>query len=283
MDLQASLELESLRTPIFRRTEEKITSLSTKDLMSRVIRASDSKQRELSKSIFSKKFIFAEIPISSVAVIDDRSKFDIKASKQKNVPIVVDINKHKKGKSAGSYFPPVIVIEGSSQHNTARFSGATKIQAWVGEKALRVLRIYADDQFGAQELNDKISELLREKYVPKKKSGESLGPYPWIKEVYPYEDYVIYQYEGKLFKQKYSCDVKKRTVKFDGDTTEVRQEYVDLASQSSLTKTYNNFVGNQAVKSTGGFIYNKTSPGSGVGPRITAKINPKSEVGDKVK
>jgi hypothetical protein len=281
MDLQDSLRFETFRTPIFRRTEEKVTSLSTKDLLRKVIQASSNK-KEIEKNISSKKFIFAEIPVISVAVVEDKSRFDIKAAKQ-NVPIVVDVNKHKKGKSAGNFIPPVIVIEGSGIHNAARFNGKTTIKAWIGCNAIKLLKIHADDQFGAQELNSKLSELLREKYVPKKKSGESIGPYPWIQEVYPFELYFVYSYEGKLYKQKFTTDIKKRSCKLDGDPTEVRQEYVDLTSQSSIEKAYNKFVGNEMGKVSGGFMYNKTSPGSGVGPRVNIPINPRSEAGGKLK
>ena len=279
MDLASSLRFESFRSPIFRKTEEKVISVTTKELLRKVIQASDDRKHGLKKAISSKKFILAEIPVISVAVIEDHSRMDIKAAK-KDVPIVVDINKNKLNKAAGGFIPSVIVIEGSGIHNAARYNGQPKIKAWVGENAIRILKIYADDQFGTNELQSKLSEALREKYVPKKKNGESVGPYPWIQEVYPYENYFVYQYEGKLFRQNFTTDLKKRSVKFDGDQTEVRQEYVDLSSQTSIEKAY---LGNKAKQVSGGFIYNGTNPGTGVGPRVSAKVNPRSEVSGRIK
>lgn len=282
MDLRASIELESIRTPIFRKNENKVQRLSAKDLARRVIHAS-SERKEWLRKVSSKEFILAEIPISSAVVIDGNGKFDLKASLD-DKPIVVDSNKNKAGRiSRGDYFPPVIVIEGAARHNAARFKGKSKVQAWIGSDVLKVLKIHADDQFGAQELNDKLSELLREKYVPKKKStGETLGPYPWMREVYPFELYFVYNYEGKLYKQKFTCDMKKRTCKFDGEPIEVKQEYVDLAGQTSMERTYNKFIGNQ-VGQIGRNIYNRSAPGTGVGPKVNIPVNPRSELGRKTK
>ena len=285
MDLGQAMALEKLRTPIFHKdAAEKVNKLSASDIAKKVISAID-KEKWL-KKVASKEFILTRIPLSAAAVVDTTYKTKMEASASiREKPIVVDINKNKSNSGITSaYCPKVVVIDGAAHHTYARLNGKQTILAWVGAEAAKILNIYADHQFGSQELQSRLSELLREKLVPKKSSGESVGPWPYVQEVYPFEDYFIYQFEGKLWKQKYKVDLKKRNVSFDGDSEQVIQKYVDLdAQQTPMEKTLqlSKPIGNVAKKLAGGAIANATAPGTGVGPRINVAPPPKSELGKR--
>lgn len=288
MDIRASMDIEALSTESLGRSVKKLTKQSAKDVARDVISASHERPNWLKKNVFSKEFVLAEIPLSSVATLNSlNEKLDLRASLDDN-PIVVDVNKNKTGMTnKHSYCPPVIVIHGSGKHAAYRLKGKEKIKAWVGIKAIRLMGLQADSQFGAQELQSKLSELLREKLGPKK--NNVAGPYPYILEVYPFEDYMIYQFEGKMWKQDYKCDDKKRVVTFDGDPAQVTQKYVDLDAnmtpmdkamkQSDVVRQVPNA---NTAKVINNNLYNGTSPGSGVGPRVKMLPPPKSEIAGKI-
>lgn len=289
MDIRASMDIESLATASISRTAKKVTKLPAVDVVRQVISASHERKDWMKKNVSSKEFILAEIPLSSVATLKSlNEKLDLKASLDDS-PIVVDVNKNKAGQLSGrsKYYPPVIVIHGSGKHFAYRLRGKDKIKAWVGIDAVRLMRLQADSQFGAQELQSKLSEIMREKLGPKK--NNIAGPYPYIVEVYPFEDYFIYQFEGKMWKQDYKCDVKKRVVTFDGDPEQVIQKYVDLDAnmtpmdkamkQSDVVRQVPNA---NTAKVLNGNLYNGTSPGSGVGPRVKMLPPSKSEIAGKI-
>lgn len=331
MDLSTTMQLESLRSTAYRKSEVKAKRLSANDIARIAIRASHKRDQWLAEKVKSKEFILAEIPLSSVAIVDSFGELEIQASLD-DTPIIVDVNKNKIGRTTGrrSYVPKVIVIEGAARHNAYRLSGSSLMKAWVGAEAAVILGLMADHQFGSDELRQKLGELLREKYVPKKKNGETIGPYPYISEVYPFENYFVYSYDANLYKQAFTCDIKKRQCKFDGDPEQVVQKFVELGKdvdatkkQTSMEKTLKmaampsvakmatpsrpgnavgttgrmpmsrpgvdttqtsprfinpNFKANSVVQRTkpfgnvaskkDGFTYNRTSPGSGVGPRV---------------
>ena len=293
MDIRASMQLEDMRTISISRSAQKIKKISAIEVARTVISASHDRKKWLSDNVKSKEFVLADIPLNSVATLHPvDGKINLKASLDEE-PIVVDVNKQKLGKTSGKkgYLPSVIVIHGSGKHAAYRLKGKSTIKAWVGAEAMVLMGLMADHQFGAQELNDKLAEILREKLVKKTGNKNDLSSsYPWIVEVYPFEDYFIYRFEGKLYKQNYKCDVKKRTCTFDGESEQVVQKYVDLdANTTPMEKTIRmtSEIARQApngnkAKSLDGNIYNGTSPGSGVGPRVKMSPPSKSEVSGKL-
>jgi len=278
MDIRASMEMEGLRATSASKSLQKVKKISAVEIVRNVISASHERKKWMSDNVTSREFILADIPLNSVATLNSfDGKLSLKASLD-DEPIIVDVNKQRKG-ATKRYTPPVIVIHGSGKHAATRLKGKSTIKAWVGAEAARIMGLTAaDSQFGAQELQSKLSEILREKLGPKKGKGDISGPYPYIVEVYPFEDYFIYQFEGKMYKQDYKCDVKKRTVSFEGDAEQVVQKYVDLdANMTPMDKAIKMSdvprqapMGNKA-KVLNGNIYNGTAPGTGVGPRIELK------------
>lgn len=281
MDLQASMSRQVLSEQARKITKES-KKLSAQEIARLTIKASSQREKWLKENVVSREFTLVDIPIGSAAVLS-YNNIEIKASLSEQ-PIIVDINKKRLGQSPSGFIPKVLVIEGSGHYNAQRLSGKKIVKAWVGAEALKVMRIFADDQFGAQELQDKLNEQFREKFKSKKKTnggdhpGSISSPLPWIREVYPFENYCIYSYDGDLFRQYYTVDTKKRTVALKGNPEEVVQKYADVqaAGIRPETGTANPILqkpmGNQPKVMTGGFMYNGGSPGSGVGPRI--KIDP---------
>lgn len=291
MDIRGSMDLEQLSTPSISKASQKVKKISAEEVVRNVISASHDRKKWLSEHVTSKEFMLADIPLNSVAALNSfDGKLDLRASLDED-PIVVDVNKKKVGRTSGKsgFIPSVIVIHGAGKHAAMRLKGKATIKAWVGAEAATLLGLMADHQFGAQELQSKLSELLREKLGPKKSNPNSIGPYPYIQEVYPFEDYFIYSCEGKLWKQDYKCDIKKRTVTFDGQPEQVVQKYVDLdANMTQMDKamkmsdvprqTPN---GNKA-KTLDGNIYNGTVPGTSIGPRVKISPPPKSDIAGKI-
>jgi hypothetical protein len=277
MDIRASIEMEGLRATSASKNLQKIKKISAVEMVRTVISASHKRKKWMSDNVTSREFILADIPLNSVATLNSfDGKFSLKASLDDD-PIVVDVNKQRTGRTAKQYLPPVIVIHGSGKHAVTRLKGKSTIKAWVGAEAARVMGLLAaDSQFGSNELQNKLSEILREKIGPKK--NNVAGPYPYIIEVYPFEDYFIYQFEGKMFKQDYKCDIKKRVTTFEGEPEQVIQKYVDLdANMTSMEKAIKMSdvprqapMGNKAANLNGN-ISNATAPGTGVGPRIELK------------
>jgi hypothetical protein len=283
MDIRASMSIEALRSTAYRKNESNGVKLEAKEIGRMLFNSSSKRDDWLKENVVSSDFTLLTIPLSRISIINSFNAVDIQASLEEK-PLVVDCNKNKVGRIAGgSYYPKVIVIEGSSRYNSARLSGKAMVKAWVGNEAAKLIGIYADHQFGAQELQSKLAECLKDKLVPKKKSGESIGPWPYIQEVYPFESYAIYSYDAKLYKQNFKYDDKKRTVSLDGDPEQVVQKYVDLDANMGVTTNkpivtpmmkavQTTPIGNQPKVLGGKFISNATAPGSGVGPQIRKPI-----------
>src|SRR5712675_269209 len=237
MDLRASMAVTEKLNTNNSKAEVIFSKISADEVARIAIHASHERNSWLKNNVTSKEFVLVEIPLSSVAILENPSgKLDLRAALD-TTPLFIDINKRRQGRTNSGFIPSVIVIEGAARHTAARLNGKNSLKAWVGIEAAKVLKIYADHQFGAQELNSKIQEQLRQKLVKKKGNGETIGPYPWVSEVYPFENYFIYSYDGDLYKQQYKCDIKKRTVTFTGDAEQVIQKYVDLnAKQTPMEK-----------------------------------------------
>jgi hypothetical protein len=148
----------------------------------------------------------------------------------------------------------------------------------------RIKELFADDQFGSTELRSKLDEQLREKFKCDNSTKESTCTFPWVVELYPFENYFIYSYEGSLFRQNYVPNLKKRTVTFKGTAEEVIQKYVNVGASrmETVMKTYATGTGPAGPSGNSGLAVGdkmtptiqsdvdpaKTMPGTGNGPRI---------------
>lgn len=232
MNLSQSLELEKFRRSNPQPPAPKVvTNKRTADDLA-VMMAARTGARTIRDYMASKEFVLAEIRVGDTAVIRGRERIDMFAGKARKVPIVVDVNKNNLGKTPTSAFTPkVIVIDGGIYASSC---GCETIMAWVGKDAIKhIPSLNADHQFGADELRTKLSEILREKYSPIGTSNNLNGPYAYIREVYPFENYFVYDYDGDSYRQKFKPNLKKRQVTFVDDPVKVVAKYVDVDAVGS--------------------------------------------------
>jgi hypothetical protein len=132
--------------------------------------------------------------------------------------IVIDANKNKVGSSAGGFIPPAIVVAGTDIVRFAKNKDACYLNCWVGTKSMKALglTVHADHMVGTNELNKSLNNLLKAK--------NSKG-YAYIVEIYPFEGYFIYSYDGDQYRQAFSCDNISRKVALEGSPVKVFTQY----------------------------------------------------------
>lgn len=186
------------------------------------------------KRLTSHQFILLSVPLNRVAAPNGSER--IYASSITNEPIIVDMNRAKAGYTFGGMGPGVIVIEGVERFHAAAERGESRIPAWVGVKAAKKLNlIHADHEMSSQEICDQLSVLISKRYPNGSSTSNKISSVPYIVQLYPYELYSIYCYEGKNYRQKFII-APDRSVALDGPATEVIAKFVDnvLASRDLL-------------------------------------------------
>jgi len=243
----------------------------------------------------SEKFYLLDIPLHFAAcprypTDDSKVQGCMAASADSAEPIIVDLNIHKVGIAQAGYHPPVIVVDGVYRHAAGKLAGRETIRAWVGELAAQALKltIHADHQFGSNELRDKLGKCLSAQYQstsdngPVAESGSVYKPHPYIEEVYPLENYFVYSYDSKKYRQHYKTNLKSRTVKLVDGPKEVTQKYVDMAaSAEDVAKKFRRFQVTSIeaamqvfAAGAGGMGGPGSSLGSGSGPSMAMKPAP---------
>jgi len=183
--------------------------LSRKELQSQI--GDDAK-------LVSKKFFLTRVPLNRLA-----SPIDIHAS---GGPIVVDVNQGKIGKTSNGFFPKVIVVSGQETFRGYHDDKRVTARVWVGELAAQKLDIKADHMIGSDELRRKLQDELTRREGPRRNTtGHTIEQYPYIVEVYPFENYFIYTKHASQFRQLYELD-ENDNVNFSGRPIEVEQVYV---------------------------------------------------------
>jgi hypothetical protein len=134
MNLTNSMELERLRTGMHTGKVPKIKRHAVQpSALLKTLQGSKSDLDAWRKRwMVSNEFVLAVIRLSDVGSI---SYGTIMASANKTGPLIIDKNINKVGKTASSYYPKTIVIEGTSRHSQVLASGDTHVLAWVGAEA----------------------------------------------------------------------------------------------------------------------------------------------------
>lgn len=105
--------------------------------------------------------------------------------------------------------------------------GSTRLSTQLGLGVLRCgtskLSIKAAD-IGDQELRDMLQEALKDKLGTSSGSCNSVGPYPWIKDIYSVSNYFVYGVDGKMYRQSYK--IVDNEAKLTGDAVKVKIAYV---------------------------------------------------------
>jgi hypothetical protein len=188
------------------------------------------------KWLASNRFMLVRVKASAIASPFRPSVVLASAVKVSAEPLVVDLNMRAAGRTGSGYVPEVIVVDGGDRHRRHIQAGNGIVWAWVGEKALKKMGhvIRADHDMGSNELRTKIDELLREKFKKNDaKSSPCMSSGAWVAEIYPFENYFVYSYEGKTYKQAYTVG-EKRAVSFTSQPVEVVTQFVPIGKATKV-------------------------------------------------
>jgi hypothetical protein len=103
---------------------------------------------------------------------------------------------------------------------------------------LKKLNISAADSIGANALQGKVQRLISDKYKNQKSSkasdNVSYSPSPWVVELYPFDSYFVFSYDGDNYRQSYTLNKNTQEPVLDGEAVRVVTEYVPAVSATSL-------------------------------------------------
>lgn len=192
------------------------------------------------KYLTSRSFILAEVPMASIALpvkVSNSNLIQRLLSEAANLkPVIVDVNRHKIGKTKSGFVPKIMLIDGAERFEAAALRGETKILSWIGADAADILDISADDEMSSSEMEGQLMKLINSVLGLDKARSSSLvsNKYMYISQVYPFENYCIYRYDQKEFRQHYRVDQQDRSLALIGRPIEVVQKYVDKDQKDPL-------------------------------------------------
>ena len=144
--------------------------------------------------------------------------------------IVIVANKRGMGRvDSTGYVPQSIVAAGARRRGRLLDSGIALSWAYVQDGAVE---IKADHEIGCQELMSKLGNLITEKMIGSSAAAlaNTLQGQPWIMEVYPFENYCIFQYKGQKYRQGFALDPIERIVGLSGEPVKVDEKFVNATA-----------------------------------------------------
>lgn len=143
--------------------------------------------------------------------------------------IVVRANAEGLGATSTGFVPDKIIVQGAQTRKEMMANSA--IRAWVW--AAKDLSINADDKMSCSELMSMLQELLYEKYRGNFQNDfSSIQPSPYVVQVYPFENYMVFTLKGISYRQYYVIDPLARKVALAGLPTKVQEMFIDAAGDS---------------------------------------------------
>jgi hypothetical protein len=146
------------------------------------------------KWLYSKEFRLMEIDMEAAASLNinaaasphppknpNRVQHYLHCSVDSLDPIVVDVNKRRTGRSYLGYIPPVVVLDGKHRKMAQLHQGRTRILAWVGASALKLM-----PKSTVHEVDEKVNP-IRQYNVDEKTLGIKQVPYTGVKLQEAYE------------------------------------------------------------------------------------------------
>lgn len=142
--------------------------------------------------------------------------------------IVVTLNKRQLARvDAAKFVPTGVIAAGAMRRRLLLEAGIVKSWAFVEAG----VDITADDKIGSSELMNRLENLILEKMYGATKQPITGQPWPYIIEVYPFENYFIWSMKGQKYRQMYALDPVERKVKLVGESQKVQEKYVDAGIQ----------------------------------------------------
>lgn len=142
----------------------------------------------------------------------------------RGLPIVAKSNELKLGLTAAGYAPAVIVTRGDATRRALLARGIVTSWAWIQNGAIE---INADDAISCGELMDKLSNLMLEKMYGAARTPMVGQPWPSVVQVYPFENYLIYDWKGQKYRQGFALDPVERRVVLNGGSQAVKEAFVN--------------------------------------------------------
>ena len=141
--------------------------------------------------------------------------------------IVIQKNRGGYGRvDSSDYVPRAIVAAGARRRSELLDEGIVLSWAYVEDGAME---IRADHEIGCSQLMAKLNDLIRVRTVPGYSNGSYPGnaDVPWIVEVYPFENYCIFQWKGDKYRQAFELDPVERVVGLAGSPVKVDEQWVN--------------------------------------------------------
>lgn len=143
-----------------------------------------------------------------------------------NTAIVMTKNVKGLGRiEATNYTPEGVIVSGAYMRNRLLECGVAV--SWAFVQAGAVKNMNADDAISSNELMEKLTQLLQERTFGALKTPISGSPWPYIVEVYPFENYFIYTYKGQKYRQFYALDPIERKAALRGGSVPVAEKFVN--------------------------------------------------------
>ena len=175
----------------------------------------------------SRQFVLAKVGLLRAAC--PRELEAATANRALQNAIVIVSNEKKVGRVATTgYVPTAVIVAGAARRG--RYLDAGVAVSWAFIEAGCGLEIRADHAIGSNELMAKLGTLVSERYGGALcETGYPGGGSPWVQEVYPFENYLIYNYKGQKYRQAYSINPTERDVALSNGSTPVEEKFVNAA------------------------------------------------------
>lgn len=147
--------------------------------------------------------------------------------------IVILKNSDKIGTvQATGYWPSGIIAAGAVQRAALLHAGLVRGWAYVEAGALD---IKADAEIGSTMLLTQLGAELRKCTSGPAREHTPGGVYPWIREVYPFENCLVYSIGEKLYRQQYRINQINGASSFVGVSIQIRQAVSDVTACGSMS------------------------------------------------
>ena len=177
------------------------------------------------------KYTLAKIGLARVACPAELA--DRMENRSIYAPIILEKNRKGFGAVAAVGFTPkVVVVAGAERRRQLLERGIVSSWGWVERGAME---IKADDAIGTAELTELLQQKLLDKlYGPGRTEPAAWQPWPYIIEVYPFENYLIYHLKAQKYRQAFFLNPVERKVAFVGNSVPVEQKFVNAAYVASI-------------------------------------------------
>ena len=155
-----------------------------------------------------------------------------------SVPVVIAKNRSKLGFVEATQYAPKFVVAAGGYKRARQLQNAS-LRDWVWADKMYAAK-YDVDSVSTSDMMSMLNDQLALKFYGGAKNKKPGMPYINIREVYPFDNQMIYSLDNydvgsqaKMYKQGYTFDASKKSVSLLGQPIEVKQTYVTACGDSS--------------------------------------------------